>query len=192
MTRPTVRVRRVVADDQDDFERLWIESRDAFGQDREWAERMVQDGKVTEALQREETQVVLATFDGEPAGFLIAAPERSPGLISESSLCVDELYVSPKMRKHGIAKALLATVPKCAEEAGLEQIVGRVPVSHKEINRFFARLGFTSTTVLRATTPGALRRHLSPEPGRRLAAMTVARRRRTQRARAEARFNAAG
>ena len=49
-----------------------------------------------------------------------------------------------------------------AERVGAEVIVGNVPAQSREANRFFARLGFGSVIVRRATSTAALRRRLRP------------------------------
>ena len=49
---------------------------------------------------------------------------------------------------------------------GCEQIGCNVPGQHREANRFFARLGFSSQVVRRVTTTGALRRRLGGDEPR--------------------------
>ena len=193
MARTTVRVVRAESDDLGTLEQLWVESRIATGQTRDWAGRMVRDGRVRSAVEHPDVRIFLAFNGTEPAGFLVLARSPLGAMTDEPSVLIDQMYVQPDLRRRGVARALLAVVPLAAESIGVGVITAAVPAPQRGLNRFFARLGFASTTTLRSTSVATLRRHLEPElAAERAGGQSVVRLRRSIRGRARTRHAAAG
>ena len=64
----------------------------------------------------------------------------------------------------GSGKALLAAASRYADRNGCDHLVSAVPAQDRELNRFFARLGFAPETVRRVTSSAVLQRKLAGEP----------------------------
>ena len=186
MTRPGVSVKRVSADLERSFTELWMSSRVEGGTSPEVAARAASEGKVRAALQREEVRAFLAVADGDqPVGFVVATHSPFSGLTECPSVAIDQLYVAPQARRHGVARHLLAAVTAYAEKQGCEQIGWNVPSQQRDANRFFARLGFSSQVVRRVANTSALRRRLGADEPR-ISLDQILHKRRSLRARASA------
>ena len=186
MTRPGVSVKRVSADLERSFTELWMSSRVEGGTSPEVAARAASEGKVRAALQREEVRAFLAVTDGDqPVGFVVATHSPFSGLTECPAVAIDQLYVAPKARRHGVARHLLAAVTAYAEKQGCEQIGCNVPSQQRDANRFVARLGFSSQVVRRVTSTSALRRRLGADEPR-ISLDQILHKRRSLRARASA------
>ncbi len=116
--------------------------------------------RITEALERPGTTVLLARLDHRPVGFAVVNT-RNHGLLDPAGLAIDELYVIPEGRRQGVAAGLLGAVATMAESEGHDLVFANVAATDKLSNRYLARLGF-GTTITRRVVPtgGALRRKL--------------------------------
>lgn len=161
MTRPVVSVKHVSGELERPFTELWMASRIESGTSPEVAARAASEGKVATALARKDVRAFLAIADDQPVGFSVVTHSPFSGLADASGVAIDQLYVVPASRRHGVARHLLGAVTSYAENLGCEQIGCNVPSHHRDANRFFARLGFTSQVVRRVTSTGALRRRIS-------------------------------
>ena len=186
MSRPVVSVKRVAAELEPSFTDLWVTSRVEYGVSPVVAARAASDGRLRAALDRKDVRAFLALGDGgDPVGFVVATHSPFSGLTEAPSVAIDQIYVTPRARRHGVARHLLAAVTAYAEKVGCEQIGCNVPSQHREANRFFARLGFSSQIVRRVTSTGALRRRIGVDEPR-LSLEQILNRRRSLRARAGA------
>lgn len=181
MPRRTVDVVPVDRGDLDDVTGLWLAARVDSGSSKDAASRCVTDGRLSTALLRPGVQAFVARLDGEAVGYAITT-ENPFGLHPQAELAIEQLWVGPEARRHGIAKALVAAVLSYAERAGCEVVVSNVPTTSRDANRFFARLGFSSVIVRRVVSTSQLRRKLAPESAE--AGYEVLRRRRSLRSRA--------
>jgi GNAT superfamily N-acetyltransferase len=191
MSRPAISVRRVSEDLERPFTELWMSSRVVAGSSPEVVARAASDGKIAAALQRDDVRAYVAFADGRPMGFAVAATSPFSALTDEPCLTIDQIYVAPDARRHGVARHLMSAVMLYADSRGCEQIGCNVPTQHRDANRFFARLGFSSQVVRRITTVAALRRRLGTDEQRQHALETLLHRRRSLRARSAARSTAA-
>jgi GNAT superfamily N-acetyltransferase len=114
--------------------------------------------------QRPSYRLALAEQDGEPVGFAsYSVVER--GLLSPAAaVVVDVVHVCDGHRKSGVGTALLREAAGFADEVGAADVVVNVPPSHRDVNRFFARYGFSPLVVRRSAPIGQLRRRLGVEP----------------------------
>lgn len=190
MTRPTVQVCIAEATDLERLIPLWIALRTQSGQTLQWAQRAARDGRMQAALARADVRILLATCDGQDAGYAVATISPLSGLAEEQAVWIDQMWVSPQHRGAGVAKALLVQVCERAEELGCAQVVCFVPVAERSANRYFAKLGFAGVLTVRATSTASLRRtlvgHADPT-----GAATI-RQRRSLRARSQDKMKVAG
>ena len=181
MARRTLDVTLVDHDDLRDITGLWLAARIDNGSTKEAAARCVTEGRLTTALRRPGVQAWVARLDGEAVGYAIVT-ENQFGLSPSAELAIEQLWVGPEARRHGVAKALISAVLSCAERAGCELVVSNVPTTSRDANRFFARLGFSSDIVRRVVSTTHLRRKIAPETSE--TGHELLRRRRSLRSRA--------
>ncbi|GAA1787505.1 MAG: GNAT family N-acetyltransferase [Actinobacteria bacterium] len=161
MARPHVTVSKASAQDAGTLSALWIESALSLGQlTQDAAARLANAGRVEDAVHRPGTSVLLAWLDGMPVGFAVVNV-RHHGLIDAPALAIDELYVRLEARRQGVAGHLLAGVARLAESQGQELVFAQVSATDKISNRYFARLGFATTTTRRVVPTAVLRRKLA-------------------------------
>jgi ribosomal protein S18 acetylase RimI-like enzyme len=161
VARALVEVRRATPEDLPDILLLLSESRkELSAQGRSTAPAVSLETQLREVLSRDEIITLLARREDRPAGFLVLRETPLAVLAEQSALCIDHIYVAAPARRHGVARAMLAQVAGQAERAGCDQIVAGVTPWAREMNRFFARLGFAPVTVRRSVTPSVLRRRL--------------------------------
>ena len=186
MSRPSISVKRVGQDEERSFAELWMASRVEAGVSPEVASRAASEGRITAALHREDVRAYVALSDGRAVGFAVAATSPFSALTDAPCVTIDQLYVAPEQRKHGVARQLMTAVTLYADSRGCEQIGCNVPAQHREANRFFARLGFSSQVVRRITTVSALRRRLGTDERHHASLEQLLHRRRSLRAKARA------
>lgn len=189
MSRPAVFVRRVGASQAEQIVGLigQYHQERAAGDLERGHERPGDTKMLIRALAREDVFTCLASVDGAPVGFVVAIDHSQNPFTQAGSLVVEHIFVASAHRRHGIARSLLAAVTGQAERSGLDQVAVSVPSQGRDLNRFFARLGFTPTVVRRVSSTAALRRRLTPSPaGAQAAFEQVLQRRRTARLRATA------
>jgi GNAT superfamily N-acetyltransferase len=90
--------------------------------------------------ERSYAEVVLADVDGQPAGFALYFHNYST-FLARPGLYLEDLFVDPAFRKHGVGRALLQHLARTAAERGC----GRLEWSALKWNRlaidFYLRLG---------------------------------------------------
>lgn len=161
MALPKVQVDVAGIDDLERLIPLWIALRSQSGQTVQWAQRAARDGRMEAALNREDVRILLATCDGEDAGYAVATASPLSGLAEEQAVWIDQMWVLPQYRGAGVARVLLAQVCERAEELGSTQVVCFVPVGERSANRYFAKLGFAGVLTVRTTSTASLRRKLA-------------------------------
>ena len=186
MSRPAISVRRVSEDHERSFTELWMASRVEAGISPEVAARAASEGRISAALHRDDVRAYVALADHRAVGFAVACTTPFSALTDAPCVTIDQIYVAPDARRHGVARHLMSAVTLYADSRGCEQIGCNVPAQHREANRFFARLGFSSQVVRRVTSVAALRRRLGQDEPRHHSIDALLHRRRTLRARATA------
>jgi len=191
VSRPAISVRRVSEEHERSFTELWMSARVDAGLSPEVAARAASEGKISAALRREGVRAYLAWSDERPIGFAVAATSPFSALTDAPCVTIDQIWVAPEVRRHGVARQLMSAVTMYADSRGCEQIGCNVPAPNRDANRFFARLGFSSQVVRRITTVAALRRRLGADEPRHHSIEALLQRRRSLRARSDARTSAA-
>ncbi|GGL24797.1 GNAT family N-acetyltransferase [Phycicoccus endophyticus] len=180
MGRRSVEVTPVV-DELRDVTDLWCEARIDAGTSPEVCSRTVADGRLGAALRRPGVQAFVARLDGVAVGYVVTT-DNPFGLTATPEATIEQLWVTPSARRHGVAKQLLGAVLSAAERAGCEHVVSNVPTTSREANRFFARLGFGSVVTRRVVPTALLRRRIAPASAE--TGLELTRRRRSLRRRA--------
>jgi GNAT superfamily N-acetyltransferase len=182
-----VDVRRAGPADLDEVLGLWSQGRDEITRPgRPAVPTGLLGSRLGEALESGQIEILLARREGRAAGFLILRELPLTVMVDQPSISIDQMFVVPEQRRHGVARAMLAQVASRAELSGAEQIVTSVTPLARDTHRFFARLGFSPVIVRRSVSPATLRRRLGGEAYRG-ALEDLLSRRRSLRARARRR-----
>ncbi len=151
VNRPGVDVRRAGPGDVEDLLSLWGQAREESGGTarailRGTAEQL--RTRLGAALGGSDVHLLLARWDGRPAGYAALRVAPLMPIVDEPCVHVESLFVAPQLRRHGIAKLLLAAAAAVAERSGAEQVVISTPPSSRDAQRF----------------PGPARVHPVPRP----------------------------
>lgn len=110
-------------------------------------ERLPDAVVATEALLAEQlfgahpgAEVVIAEWDGVPAGFALFCHNFST-FLGRRGLWLEDLYVEPAHRGHGIGKALLVRLAALAEERGCGRLEWSVLDWNTDAIGFYRALG---------------------------------------------------
>ncbi|HET7900582.1 MAG TPA: GNAT family N-acetyltransferase [Candidatus Nanopelagicales bacterium] len=127
-------------------------------------ERLRESAAAVEAGRPPTYRLAVASHDGEDVGFAsLSVVER--GLLAVSSaVVVDVVHVVDGQRKRGVGTALLREALVLAEEVGASDVVVNTPSRGRDVNRFYARLGFSPMVVRRSSSVSALRRRIGSDP----------------------------
>jgi hypothetical protein len=77
---------------------------------------------------------------------------------------LSHVQVAPGFGRLGVGSALIEATLTWAEKRGIQSVVTSVPSSHREANRFLARLGMAPVASLRGGSVAALRARLPHDP----------------------------
>jgi GNAT superfamily N-acetyltransferase len=87
---------------------------------------------------------VVALLAGEPAIAVALVTMRSNVWYDGPVALLDELYVAPEYRGHGIGAGLLANIEDVARQRGVELIEINVDGGDTDARRFYERHGYTN------------------------------------------------
>jgi len=181
VTRPQITVRRVTPELEQAFTALWTS---ACSEPSAASARAASEGRVAAALAREDVQAYLAVINDQPVGYVVLTRSPLSFLSGAPAVSIDQIFVTPRARRCGAARALLGAAATYADQLGADQISSSVPFQGRDANRFFARLGFSADVVRRVTTTSMLRRKLVTGEESRPALDRLLQKRRSLRARA--------
>lgn len=102
---------------------------------------------------RPAAEVLIAELDGEPAGFALFFHNFST-FLAKPGLYLEDLFVKPELRGHGIGRRLLARLAAIAVERGCGRFEWWVLDWNKPAIGFYEKLGATAMdewTVFRMT-----------------------------------------
>jgi GNAT superfamily N-acetyltransferase len=108
-------------------------------------------------------RLVYATVDDEPVGLASFTIVNRGLLVSTGAVLVDVVHVSDGRRKGGVGTLLLRESVVFADEVGAGDVLVNVPPTARDVNRFYARLGFAPQVIRRSAPVGHLRRKLGVE-----------------------------
>jgi len=90
--------------------------------------------------QRRVAEVVIASFDGEPAGFALFFHNFST-FLGRPGIYLEDLFVIPALRGQGIGQVLLSHLARLAVERGCGRLEWWVLDWNEPAIRFYERLG---------------------------------------------------
>jgi GNAT superfamily N-acetyltransferase len=134
--------------------------------------------RYAEVLTDARSRVVLAVGESdETLGMAVLTRTSADPRVDIPAVQMSHVVVANRYRRKGAGRALVAAAAAYAEEVGLEQVVVGVHPGSREVNRFYARLGFAPLVMRRVASVSALRRRLAaselrPGPGLRRRATT--------------------
>jgi GNAT superfamily N-acetyltransferase len=116
---------------------------------------------IAEALDDPACRIFLATSGKEAVGMAVASVMPPAPLTTSMIVQVSHVVVRSGHRRRGVGRALLDAAAVFAEESGAEQIVVSVFPLSREVNRFYAQLGFSPLAVRRVAPVAGLRRRIA-------------------------------
>jgi GNAT superfamily N-acetyltransferase len=108
----------------------------------------------------ERTMLVAVDEVGELVGLLVVRHDDIGAIDLTPVLHVSHLMVTPRYRRRGVGRALLAAAVHLADERGLHHVLATAGSGSREANRYLARLGFAPLVVHRIAATSVLRRAL--------------------------------
>ena len=135
-------------------------------------EKLLPDAKATAADFLRELEapnpvihVLIAEWDGEPAGFALYFFNFST-FVGRPGLYLEDLFVKPALRSHGIGRALLRALARIARERNCGRIEWAVLDWNEPALRFYHSLGARQLNewIVHRLTPVEIEK-LAAEPG---------------------------
>jgi GNAT superfamily N-acetyltransferase len=89
---------------------------------------------------RPRAEVIIAEWDGAPAGFALFFHNYST-FLTKPGIYLEDLFVKPELRGHGIGKALLSELARLAVERGCGRLEWAVLTWNTPAIGFYEKLG---------------------------------------------------
>jgi GNAT superfamily N-acetyltransferase len=116
---------------------------------------------VKEAAESAESRLLIAEYDGEPAGAVLLRVTSMSPLNLEPTVQALAPTVTASFRGKGIGSALMESAVLWAEDLGIAHVTTAAPSASRSGNRFMARLSLGPQAVFRASTTHTVRAKLS-------------------------------
>ena len=121
---------------------------------------------VKEAAESAERRLLVAEYDGEPAGAVLLRVVPMTPLNLEPTVNAMAPHVLPSFRGKGVGGALMEAAVIWAEDLGIGHLSTAAPSSSRTGNRFMARLSLGPQAVFRVSTTQLVRTKLAAmQPG---------------------------
>lgn len=157
MTRSPVTLRDAVGDDAPLLLSLWEDTVRRADPQEQLAELEL---IVKEAAESAEQRIVVAEYDGSPAGAVYLKVATLSPLNREPALLILNPTVVPELRRKGIGHALMDAAVSQAEELGIGHLVTAAATSSRDANRYMSRLGLGPQATMRMATTHVVRSKL--------------------------------
>jgi ribosomal protein S18 acetylase RimI-like enzyme len=164
MSRTPVSLRRATLDDTVFLVDLWQEIlRRADPQDQVADLELI----IKSCQDSPEQRLVIADYDGEPAGAVLLSVSTLSPLNLEPAVHALAPCVAPTYRRRGVGHTLMEAAVTYAEELGVGHVLTAVAHDSRPANRFMARLGLGQQAVLRVAGTPSMRNKLTAQlPGK--------------------------
>lgn len=182
MSRTLVTLRRADVPDAAFLAELWT---DAVRRADHHEQVVELEQVVKNATTSAEQRLLIAEYDGQPAGAVLLVIGTVTPLNLEPAVHVVAPQVVPQFRRHGIGRMLVESGVCFAEENGVTHLATGVTSASRDSNRFMARLSLAPNATFRLAPVAAVRARLtaqrpamstSPSGGRQLTRVLAARR----------------
>src|SRR5262245_5411667 len=158
MSRQAVTMRRATNGDVPFLVELWSDMlRRADRQDQVHDLEII----VKEAAESAERRLLVAEYDGEPAGAVLLRVVPLSPLNLEPAVQAVAPLVTPSFRGRGIGSALMEQAVRWADDLGIAHITTAAPAGSRTGNRFMARLSLGPQATLRASSTALVRAKLA-------------------------------
>jgi len=160
--RAAVTVREARPNDMPDLLALWRELREQAGRRTGRGPDAVAatEARYTEAMRSPGCRLVVAECGGDLIGMVLLCLGSATSIVDTPAVEMTHMVVSDRHRHRGAGKALVAAAAAYADDLGVDQVVTSARPQDREVNRFYARLGFGPVVVRRVASVSALRRQL--------------------------------
>lgn len=98
-----------------------------------------------ERLEQDESVIFLAQVDGEAAGFTQLYPLFG-SIVMRRIWLLNDLFVAPQARKHGVGRALLERAKQFGQEVGAQRLELRTEVTNLTAQSVYEGHGWTRET----------------------------------------------
>ncbi|MFV0532347.1 MAG: GNAT family N-acetyltransferase [Cumulibacter sp.] len=106
------------------------------------------------------TIVAIDPSDDQVIGLAVMSEDLFSTLIGRPAVYVHYLFVLDERRHRGVGSAMLSDVTRFADELGAESVAIGLWTEARDVNRYFAKLGFTPVVQRRIAPVSTLRRTL--------------------------------
>ena len=163
MSRTAVSLREATDDDAHFLAELWTDVLRRADRQEQVADLEI---IIKNAAKSSEQRLVVAEYDGEPAGAVLLRV----GTVSPLDLepCVQALapHVLPLARRKGVGRTLMEAAVTWAEELGIGHVATAAPANSRHGNRFMARLSLGPQAVVRVASTPVVRSKLAAQTPR--------------------------
>lgn len=179
MMRTQVVLRSAVLTDAPFLATLWADALRRADRQEQIADLEV---IIKNATQSPEERLVVAEYDGSPAGAVYLRMTTLSAINLEPTVQALSPHVLPEFRRHGVGRTLMEAAVTFAEELGVGHLATAAASSSRDGNRFMARLALGPQAVLRVAPTHAVRARLTAQRpahrtgGRQLGQVLAARR----------------
>lgn len=99
-------------------------------------------------LERAEVVLAVAEVDGTIGGYVYGSlAERDWNMLLDEHGAIHDVFVDPRFRRHGVARALMAFAIQALEGKGAPRIVLSSAFPNREAQALFRSLGFRETMI---------------------------------------------
>ncbi len=160
MSRSLVSLRTAVPADAPVLAVLWAEALRRVDH-----EQQVRDLEqvVAAAGSDPRTRLVVAEYDGEPAGAVLLKVATLTPLNLEPTVQIISPHVFEAFRRRGIGRALMDAAVSFAEELDIDHVVSAAVVASRDANRFMARLALGPHATMRIAPTAVVRAKLAAQ-----------------------------
>lgn len=158
MMRSLVTLREAVLTDAPFLATLWVDALRRADRQEQIADLEV---IIKNATQSPEERLVVAEYDGSPAGAVYLRMTTLSAINLEPTVQALSPHVLPEFRRHGVGRSLMEASVSFAEEAGVGHLATAAASGSRDGNRFMARLALGPQAVLRVAPTHAVRARLT-------------------------------